>query len=216
MSIQSICIKAKKINFIVAIFGVLFISACGGGSSESGGGENNDDTDAVVVERSILVIGDSISTGFYIAAPWPGRLSGMLGIPVDNTNSVSGVETDFGLNIIEGLLISEQPSDVIIMLGTNDAIRGSVSGAIANLRAMVNIANTQGVTVTVVTLPPITRSSTENNRAAEISRAIRGLSNARVADVRAAFGDGDGLIADGVHPNNAGQQLIATTIAGEF
>jgi len=190
------------------------LSACGGGSSDSGGSEA--DTGSPTLERTkVVAIGDSIGTGFGIATPWPTRLANALGVEVVN-NSQSGEQTAFGLGAISGLIESEEPSHVVIMLGTNDAIRGSVPGAINNLQQMVDIANNQNVIAIVATLPPITRSGTENARAAQISSGIRDLSGARIAGVRGALGNGAGLIADGVHPNDRGQQIITDTIANQF
>lgn len=196
---------------IFTIISLVMIAACGGGSSDSGA--DSDPTPTPAAMRSVVAISDSLGTGFGIATPWPTRLANALGIPVDN-NSVSGEQTPYGLEIIEGLLNDQQPSHVVIMLGTNDAIRGSVSNAIANLQQMVNIAQSRNVIAIVVTLPPITNSASQNSRAAQISDGIRGLANATTADVRAVMTDD--LIVDGVHPGAAGQQLIADVIAGRF
>ena len=193
-------------------------AACGGGSSESGAAVNpapTPETPTGPMLTSVVTIGDSIGTGFGIATPWPTILASTLGVPLVN-NSVSGEQTGFGLRVIEGLLTEHQPSHVVILLGTNDAIRGSVGNAIANLQAMVNIAQQHNVIAIVGTLPPITRSTTENQRTADISMGIRGLTGASIAGVRGALGDGEGLIADGIHPNDAGQQRIAQAFRDQF
>ena len=196
-------------TYIIILF-LLGLSACGGSSSS--GGDSGQTGELV----SILVLGDSIAVGenrFGTTVPWPTILGADLNVPVDN-QSVSGVESSFGLNVIEDLLSANQPSHVIIMLGTNDAISGSVSAAIGNLQAMVDIANDNNVVAVVATLPVITNSEVNNNNTAEISDAIRNLSGATIADVRDLFGsDGAGLLIDGLHPNDAGQQAIASTIA---
>ena len=197
--------KASLLFFLVAVM----LTACGGGSSSSGGSDTNPTV------RSVVAISDSLGTGFGIATPWPNRLATGLGVNVNN-NSVSGEQTSYGVGIIGNLIDQHQPTHVVILLGTNDAIRGSVSNAIANLQAMVDAARARNVIPIVGTLPPITRSSTENARAAEISTGIRGLSGAVVAEVRGALGNGSLYIVDGVHPNAAGQQVIADTFAGVF
>lgn len=192
----------------------LFIAACGGGSSDSGGDSAPVAVtpDPVAVTK-VLAISDSLGTGFGIATPWPPRLANALGVTVIN-NSESGEPTSYGVRVIQDLITSEQPTHVVILLGTNDAIRESVSGAISNLQEMVNIASSNNVTAIVATLPPITRSSTENSRAAQISDGIRSLSGAQIADIRTVLSNSD--IADGVHPNDGGQQKIADTIASLF
>lgn len=210
-----ITVAMKKVSF--KLVKILFISsllmACGGGGKTDSSADSEQPTPAPTPapkSKSIVAIGDSIGTGFNIATPWPTRLNSILNIPVDN-NSVSGEQTGYGLSIINGLLDSKKPTHVVILLGTNDAIRGSVPTAISNLQSMVNTARNKNVIPVIVTLPPITRSSSENSRAAQISSGIRKLQNAVVADARAALNNSH--IGDGVHPNNEGQRIIAETIA---
>jgi len=81
---------------------------------------------------------------------------------------------------------------------------------------MVDFARARNVIPIVGTLPPITRSGAENRRANELSSGIRRLNNAVIAEVRGALGNGASTIADGVHPNQTGQQIIADTFAGVF
>lgn len=203
-------------NFI--IFSLLSfsisLSGCGGGGSSSDGGGAAQPT-AQPSSQTVVAIGDSIGTGFGIATPWPPRLESLIGRVVVN-NSISGEETDFGLINVERLIDENNPSHVVVLLGTNDAIRGSVSGAIANLQSIVDIARSRNVIPIIGTLPPLTNSTAQNARAAQISNGIRGLNGAVVAEVRGALGDGNGTIADGIHPNNTGQQIIAETFASVF
>ena len=121
-----------------------------------------------------------------------------------------------GLSILESRLDAIQPTHVVILMGTNDALSGSTGAAIGNLQAMVDIIRARGSIAIVGTLPPITRSLPENERAAEISVGIRGLSGAIIVEVRGAMGDGAGVIADGIHPNQMGQQIIADTFFSAF
>ena len=194
------------------LFALLCLASCGGGGTDSGGGNTGGGTPAV---RSVAAIGDSIGNGFGIATPWPPRLEGAIGRTVVN-NSVTNMQTDFGVMSITAMIDENDPSHVFILLGTNDAIRGSVSAAIANLQQMVDIARSRNVVPIVGTLPPITISASQNSRAAEISRGIRRLNGAVVAEVRGALGDGSATIADGYHPNNEGQQRIADAFASVF
>lgn len=211
-----------RLKKVIPQFFVLMLlaasTACGGGSSDSGAAiipvDPGDPAGPILT--SVVTIGDSIGTGFGVATPWPSILASTLGVPLVN-NSVSGEQTGFGLRVIEDLLAEHQPSHVVILLGTNDAIRGSVGNAIANLQAMVDIAQRRNVIAIVGTLPPIIRSATENQRTAEISMGIRGISGASIAGVRGALGDGDGLlVSDGIHPNDAGQQRIAQAFRDQF
>lgn len=194
---------------------VCLLCSCGGGGSSSGGQQAPTTPDPTAPSQKVITIGDSIGNGFGIAAPWPDRLAGLIAREVENT-SVSDEQTSFGLANIESLIAANNPTHVFILLGTNDAIRGSVNGAVENLQAMVDIAQRNNVIAVVGTLPPITRDAGENQRAEQISQGIRSLNGARIAPVRGMLGDGSQTIADGVHPNNEGQQLIAEAFATQF
>lgn len=204
----------SKLRSFFTILGLLILTACGGGSSNSGG-QQAPETPVDGATQKVIAIGDSIGNGFGIASPWPPRLAGLINRDIENM-SVTNEQTSFGVANIESLILQNNPSHVFILLGTNDALRGSVDGAVSNLQAMVDIAQRNNVIAVVGTLPPITRSSSENRRAEQISQGIRGLQGARIAPVRGMLGSGAQTIADGVHPNNSGQQLIADAFATQF
>lgn len=157
----------------------------------------------------IAVIGDSIGNGYNLATPWPTLLKEELEITMFNT-SISGKETGWGLQVIEGILDTHQPSHLLISLGTNDADRGpSMDETISNLQKMVDIANAKGVAVLVGTVIPNHRSKQADQRGQQINEGIFQLSKASIVGVRAKMGDAKGLLADGVHPNQEGQRAIA-------
>ncbi|RBP51069.1 SGNH/GDSL hydrolase family protein [Arenicella xantha] len=191
----------------------VFLIACGGGNSDSGGGQVPPEPTAE--KTTVIAIGDSIGNGFGIATPWPTILSGKISREMVNT-SVTNERTDFGVRNIEILVNEHNPSHVFILLGTNEALRDeSISNAISNLQSMVDFARSRDVVPVVGTLPPITADSAQNRRADEISRGIRRLNNAVVAEVRGALGSGETII-DGVHPNQEGQEIIANAFASVF
>ena len=197
---------AKYKYTLLCLFAAMTLTACGGGGSSDGAGVEEGPVGPAFT--GIVAIGDSIGNGFGIATPWPTLVGNSVPVPVSNT-SVTGEETDFGVSVISGLIADNNPSHVLILLGTNDAIRGSVSNAISNLQTMVNIANSNNVIAVVGTIPPIPANSEFDARAAQISDGIRGLSGATIAEVRGALGDGMGLFPDGIHPTTPGQQIIA-------
>lgn len=208
---QAIKTKFERCKFVTLFFIVtLALTACGGGGSSDGAG-----IDESGLLTGVVAIGDSIGNGFGIATPWPTLIQNSIPVPVNNT-SVTDMQTDFGVSVIEGLIQANNPSHVLILLGTNDAIRGSVPAAISNLQAMVNIANANNVIAVVGTVPPIPANSVYDGRAAQISDGIRGLSGATIAEVRGALGDGMGLFPDGIHPNTTGQQIIADAYLAVF
>lgn len=201
-------------RIVILFSALLMLAACGGGSSGSGTAQAP--ASSTMRALSVVAIGDSISTGSGIATPWPVLLADILGAPVNN-NSISGERTEFGARIVAERLDAVQPTHLLVLLGTNDAIDStSTAAAIANLQSMIDAARQRNVIAIVGTLPPVTGSAVIDARAQRINAGIRGLSGATIAEVRAAMGDGRGLIADGVHPNQAGQQVIADTFANAF
>lgn len=174
------------------------------------------DTDDQQEINTILVVGDSLTTGYNIATPWPSLLNVDDGVNVINF-SKNGEMTSWGLFHLPGLLIEHKPDVVLIMLGTNDSARGSLEQAIANIKSMISQSKVAGATVYVATLPPITRKGAANllanQRSKELSNKIAALSAANVVDVRAAFAEPKSLLADGVHPTQAGSQVIADQIS---
>ncbi|MBS0321785.1 MAG: arylesterase [Proteobacteria bacterium] len=113
--------------------------------------------------RTLLVIGDSISAGYGLAAGtgWVSLLEGRLADRkldwhVVNA-SISGDTTAGGLARLPALLAREKPSVVVIELGGNDGLRGSdLTRMQNNLDAMTSLAQKAGARVLLVgmQLPP--------------------------------------------------------------
>ena len=205
---------SRALRPIFNIAALIAIASCGGGDSNSGGGSdpamNPQPIPEQAVIRSFVAIGDSIGNGAgFVSVPWPELVQGAFGVPLVN-DSINGRQTGQGLNLIRDLLARHDPSHVLILLGTNDATKGgSVSGAIANLQEMANIAESLGVVAVIGTTITTTRSAEFDRNTADIAAGIRGINNALIAESRVAFGDGNGLLADDVHPNAQGQRVIA-------
>lgn len=159
-------------------------------------------------EAVIAVIGDSIANGYNLAKPWPTLLSEEFEKPISNT-SVSGMETSWGLEVIDGVLETEKPTHLLISLGSNDAVRGpSDLIAISNLQEMVRRARQENVTVIIGNVIPNLLSEEANQRAEIISQGIAQIEDVVLVDSRSKMGDAKGLLADGVHPNQKGQQIL--------
>lgn len=185
----------------------LFLAGCGGGggSSAQGGGSGG----SAGLERRIVVIGDSIGTGFRASFAFPDRIRSLTGVQVINV-SKGGSTAEFGAARAADLIAEHRPTWLVMLLGTNNAGDGGggVSGAVAALRSAANVANAAGVKPVIGTLPPITRSTKENNNARAISEGIRGIENARIAPINSST-NGSHIGSDGKHPNDSGQEIIA-------
>ncbi len=182
-----------KIFLLIAIFATF--AACGGGGTESSNSEN---------VRKVLAVGDSIGIGFGGVSAWPDLVRAKTGFEVVNY-SRGGRHAAFSTSTVRFAIDREQPSHLIILLGTNDSNRGSVSGATNAMRQIVEYARANNVVPIVGTVPP------RNSKSRRISANYRAL-GAPIADIEAAFGSGSGLFqSDGIHPNNAGEDVIANT-----
>jgi len=95
-------------------------------------------------ERTVLIVGDSLSAGYGIALEdgWATLLEQRLqttypGWKVQNA-SISGETSDGGMRRLPALLEQYQPGVVVIELGGNDGLRGQKPARFqANLEAMV-------------------------------------------------------------------------------
>ena len=190
----------KKLHLltITTIFS-LILAACGGGSSSSSTSTSSNVT-------SILAIGDSIGAGFGGTTPWPSLVASGTGIPVAN-DSVNGREAVQSVGLVRSQIAATNPSHVIILLGTNDALEGNPGGAVSAMRQIVAETQAAGVTIIVGTLPPLPFEG-RNGLVQQISAGYRSL-GAPIAEIEGAFGGNSSLIFDGIHPDNQGQQLIA-------
>jgi acyl-CoA thioesterase-1 len=113
--------------------------------------------------RTILILGDSLSAGYGMAASeaWPALLERRLRVRdprfrVVNA-SISGETTAGGLARIDAALARHRPAIVVIELGANDALRGlPLELARDNLAAMARRARASGAAVLIVgmEMPP--------------------------------------------------------------
>jgi lysophospholipase L1-like esterase len=172
-----------------------------------GESEPTGESSGMVVSK-ILVVSDSMGTGYEIATPYPLRMAEILGIEVIN-NSINGRETGEAVGPLEGLLDQHSPSHLILLIGTNDARKNNQAEAITNLGLMSKMALQRKIVVVVGTIPVYPTSQEIDKQTGFISEGIRNLGGIQVADIRSALGDGNKTLGDQIHPNDIGQQLIA-------
>jgi lysophospholipase L1-like esterase len=165
-----------------------------------------------------VAIGDSITRGYGISASqsYPAQLSAMLGKTVINEGR-DGERSDSGKSRISGVLMNHKPGYVLILYGANDIIHSySSSDTLKNLRSMVQTAKSNKTIPIIATLTPAFGSFAYMeggiNRLNPLIRQMAAEEGVSVADLGTAFGwHRPELLPDGIHPNSAGQKLIATT-----
>jgi acyl-CoA thioesterase-1 len=167
-------------------------------------------------DRTIVVIGDSLSSGYGLGAEqsWVGLLENHLdaqayGYEVVNA-SIAGDTTAGGLARLPSLLATHAPSIVVIELGGNDGLRGQpVPRLKQNLARMIELAEAAGARVVLagVQIPPnYGPAYTE-----AFARVYRDLANDHGVALVEFLMEGVALDpelmqADRIHPNGAGQR----------
>ncbi len=107
---------------------------------------------------------------------WQPSLKQLSGTNVYNHGN-SGNQTSQILARLSAAMAANQSTHVLILAGTNDTIRGSVSGATANIKAMINQVLDANRTPIVGTIPPLAGSVVGGfePRVRELNDAIRAL-----------------------------------------
>lgn len=171
----------------------------------------------LAAQRTILCVGDSITEGWDVSTPWPTRLRARVpGDTVINAG-ISGELIQEGRRRLPGLLQRYNPSHVLILHGANNInMSQSNARAFGDLKDMVQMVWDSGAKPIVGTVTPFTSGrSARQPRADELNDLIRwGRSESAylVADIAIAYGDGRRYMqSDGIHPNDAGMQVIANS-----
>jgi lysophospholipase L1-like esterase len=125
-----------------------------------------------------------------------------------------------GLTRFDGALAADNPQAVLLMDGANDINNGpvAISPAIAALDTMGSHAAAKGLPVFLATIPPENPAGKSGGGAPfvdQLNARIVSLAASRqwtLVDVNAAFhGDLTLVGPDGLHPTDAGYQVIAQT-----
>lgn len=123
-------------------------------------------------------------------------------------------------------LIANNPQVLLLMEGANDLLNGgaaAIPGAVAALDTMGSQATSQGIVVFLATIPPENPADKLGSGApfvGTLNAAIASLATTRhwvLVDVNAAFNGDVSLIgSDGLHPTDAGYQVIAQAFFGQI
>jgi acyl-CoA thioesterase-1 len=169
-------------------------------------------------EQTIVVVGDSLSSGYGMAAEqsWVAMLEDRLrsegyGYRVVNA-SIAGDTSAGGLARLPRLLEVHDPDLVVIELGGNDGLRGQPVATLRdNLASMIEKSRQSGARVLLagIQIPPNYGPSYTSSLAAvypELAdRFDVPLIDFLLADVAL---NRELMQADGIHPNAAGQKVV--------
>ncbi|MBU6211449.1 MAG: arylesterase [Gammaproteobacteria bacterium] len=170
----------------------------------------------------ILVLGDSISAGYGLAANegWVSLLQNRLksqgyGYRVVNA-SVTGETTTGGLARLPRALSLHRPVIVVIELGGNDGLRGlPLETSRANLQKMINLSREAGAAVLLLgmKIPP----NYGPRYASEFERLYADLARRNNLAFEPFFLDrvalADGMMQDdGIHPTAKAQPIMLETL----
>lgn len=211
--------------FIAIGLGVL--AGCGGGDSAL---ENKDP--GVNDVNTVVALGDSITQGGNCdCAPYPSRCSTLTGKTVYNCGS-PGSQIASGVSRTQSTINQYHPGFMFILYGINNVIHGGNIGNVAGgLSQIVQICKQNNVVPVLATYPiPIKGHSLYAGGAAGLNANIRALAAAegiKLVDLEYEFSDGESdfgfaysdpalLMPDGLHPNDAGTQIIAASFADLF
>ena len=182
----------------------------------------------------VVAFGDSITQGSECSCtPYPARLTGLIGKLVYNTG-VGGTEAKDNVGRTQQAIDRYHPAFMLILYGINDIIHSrGVGPTTAYVRQMVAICKQNNVVPVLATYPiPLAGHRVFFANTAALNEGIRNLADAEgiecanlereymLEDASDNFGwvisDPALYMPDGLHPNDAGTQVIAMTFADLF
>ena len=174
-------------------------------------------------EQRVLFFGDSLTAGYGVAPEqaYPALIQAkidQLGIQAKVVvGAVSGDTSAGGLRRIDWML--RQPIDIFLLaLGANDGLRGSPNSATqANLQAIIDKVKARYPTAVIIIagmrLPPSFGRNYTNEFAALYPKLAQNNQTALIPFLLESVGGVLELnLADRIHPNPAGHQIIAQNV----
>jgi len=188
----------------------------GGGGGLSNGNPGNNDLNVVVA------FGDSLTQGNMCdCPPYPSRLAGLIGKSVVNTG-VAGTMAVENVERTQAAIDRFHPAFMLILYGVGDVIHGYGPSAIAGaLSEMGQICKDNHVVPVLATYPEtILDHVAFGPRVLQLNSRIRNLAgelDIHCVDLEKEFNaDFDLYEIDGLHPNDAGTQIMALAFADLF
>ena len=205
----------------------------GGCDSGDDGLSNGDPGDNDV--NTVVAFGDSITEGGQCSCmPYPARLAGLVGKTVYNTG-IGGSCACENVDRTRNVIARYHPGFMFILYGVNDVIHGgSLDSMLGAVDQMVKICQENHVVPVLMTYPiPIEGHRIFATNTRRLNRGIIEIAKAdgvRYVDLEREFSTGehdpnepewtvpnpDLYEPDGLHPNDAGTQIIALACADPF
>jgi acyl-CoA thioesterase I len=155
----------------------------------------------------IVAFGDSLVVGIGTTSgnSFVSLLSDRVGISIINAGR-SGDTTGSALNRVQSDVIARQPKVVIVLLGGNDLLQGlPLAQRVANITTIAQQIRSAGATVLLVGLG--------NDPIDPYGGALPGIASqtgsTHVPGILEGIFGVPALMADAVHPNNAGHRIMA-------
>ena len=195
------------------------LPGCGGGGSDGGlRNKNPGDNDVDVV----AAFGDSLTQGSECACtPYPERLAGLIGKSVVNVG-VAGTMAVENVERTQAAIDRFRPGFMLILYGANDVIHGYGPTAISDaLAQMLQICKDSHVVPVLATYPePIAGYADFAAQTLLLNERIRtycGEQDVPCVDLEKEFQADPTLYeSEGLHPNDAGTQIMALAFADLF
>lgn len=222
--------NSMAIRWLGMAVGMVCLVGCGGGNG-GGGLQNKDPGDN---DRNVVVaFGDSLTQGNMCSCPsYPERLAGLIDKTVYNTG-VGGTIARENIERTQAAIDRFHPAFMLVLYGVGDIIHGlSASGTVNALGQMVSICRDNHVVPVLATYPiPFDSYETFAEGTRNLNRGIRALADeleVPCMDLEVEFGEttelDDAITVtdrtlmeeDGLHPNDAGTQIMALAFADVF
>jgi acyl-CoA thioesterase I len=171
--------------------------------------------------KTILFVGDSLTEGYNLAREeaYPALVEEALkkknqSVKVIN-GGVAGATTASGLKRLDWHL-KARPDILVLALGANDGLRGlKVAETEKNLSSVIERAQSQGISVILVgmKMPTNMGESYRRDFEAVFSRLVKKYKLKFVPFLLEGVGGRPEYnLADGIHPNAKGHQIMAETV----
>jgi acyl-CoA thioesterase-1 len=208
----------KRTFFLITVLALNFALA---GCNRSDSPEASTEKQEVVVDGTIVAVGDSLTAGLRVKEEeaYPSQLEGLLrekGYPWRVINAGISGETSSGALSRINWVLQLEPDIVILETGANDGLRGtSPSLTRKNLEEAVSILKKNGVTVVLAGMKMVTNLGRQYLR--EYSAVYPEVAEKYDLIFIPFFLEGVAAKAslnqdDGIHPNGEGYKVVAETV----